>query len=300
MSLEPNASFRRRVVFRCLSARVISSSEGEAFFSQVARLSRIRFPAVRSHAQARTHAVVIVGHNWKQSASTTKQASSSHVWKQVETLLTVDDNLLPYSYRSAALARDSKRDSPILFTADAIDAFIVALPDKIYYPADAIDAYESTGRGFLGTLARGPGQEPLELRRYFITTVSRLREHAREYHSQLGDTLVGLMMRLDTAQFVWVVEYCTVTQWEAGRVAARAIVDATASPKDPVPIWLLHDEDVAHVFDRSSSEMQPTSISLDRTGLGPLPRIELNLRPVVESPAPTNTSAANAEPGGCA
>ena len=272
-----------------------NSSAAAAFFSHLLAYLESGFPLFVA-MPSETHAVVIVGHNWKQSAAP-PQASSSHVWTQVETLLTVDDNLLPYA--TVPLRSPGAQAGPPSYSADAIDAFIVALPDKIYYPADAIDALSRRVEGSLAR-ARGPGQEPLELRRYFITTVSRLREHAREYHSQLGDTLVGLMMRLDTAQFVWVVEYCTVTQWEAGRVAARAIVDATASPKDPVPIWLLHDEDVAHVFDRSSSEMQPTSISLDRTGLGPLPRIELNLRPVVESPAPTNTSAANAEPGGCA
>ena len=86
------------------------------------------------------------------------------------------------------------------------------------------------------------------MQRYFITTVSRLREHAREHRSLLGDDLVGLIMRLETAQFVWVVEYCSISQWQAGHVAARAIVDATASSTDKMPIWLLHDEEVAHVF----------------------------------------------------
>ena len=156
----------------------------------------------------------------------------------------------------------------------------MALPDKIYYPADAV---ELTCRSIKRSLerSRGPDQEPLELQRYFITTVSRLREHTDEHRTLLGDTLVGLIMRLETAQFVWVVEYCSVAQWQAGRVAARAIVDATASSTDKMPIWLLHDEEVAHIFDRSSAETQPTPIHLNRTTLGPLPRMELNLRPVL-------------------
>ena len=155
----------------------------------------------------------------------------------------------------------------------------MALPDKIYYPADAIEAFSKRVEGWLAS-TRSPEQETVELRRYFITTVSKLREHARENRSNLGDILVGLMMHLETAQFVWVVEYCSVAQWQTGRVAARAIVDATASPKDPVPIWVLHDEEIAHVFDRSSAEMKIRSIQLDRSDLGPLPRMELNLRPV--------------------
>ena len=145
--------------------------------------------------------------------------------------------------------------------------------------------------------SRDSDHEPLQLQRYFITTVSRLREHAREHQSLLGDSLVGLMMHLETAQFVWVVEYCSVAQWQAGRVAARAIVDATASSTEKTPIWLLHDEEVAHVFDRASAEMRPESIRLHRTGLGPLPRMELNLRPVIESPTARSASAGTTEPG---
>ena len=270
-------------------------SSDEAFYSQFLAYLESGFPLFVG-MDTEEHAIVIVGYSWQEPPALPSSASS-HVWSQVEALLAVDDNLLPYS--TVPLHSSGTPAAFPSYTADSFDAFIVALPDKIYYPAAAIEDYSKRVEGWLAGL-RGPDQEPLQLRRYFITTISKLREHAREYHSQLGDTLVGLMMRLDTAQFVWVVEYCTATQWEAGRVAARAIVDATASPKDPVPIWLLHDEDVAHVFDRSSAEMQPTSISLDRPGLGPLPRIELNLRPVVEFSAYANASAATVESGGSA
>ena len=284
--------FQAAGCFPVLVGKRNSSSDG-AFFSQLLAYLESGFPLFVA-MPSETHAVVIVGHNWKQTA-TPPQASSSHVWTQVETLLTVDDNLLPYA--TVPLHSPGTQAGQPSYSADSFDAFIVALPDKIYYPADAIDALSRRVEGSLAR-ARGPGQESLELRRYFITTVSRLREHARNHHTNLGDGLVGLLMHLDTAKFVWVVEYCSVAQWQAGHVAARAIVDATASPTDKVPIWLLHDEEVAHVFDRSSAEMNPTSIHLNRTNLGPLPRIELNLRPVLESPVSTSTSGGAAEPGG--
>ena len=266
----------------------------EAFYFQLLAYLESGFPLFVG-MNSEEHAIVVVGYSWQQPQAL-PSSSSSHVWSQVETLLAVDDNLLPYS--TVPLNSTGTPAASPSYTADSFNAFIVALPDKIYYPADAIEAFSKQVEGVLAR-RRGPEREPLQLRRYFITTISRLREHAREHRSQLGDTLVGLMMHLETAQFVWVVEYCSVAQWQTGRVAARAIVDATASPRDPVPMWLLHDEDVALVFDRSSAEMDPTAISLDRTGLGALPRIELNLRPVVESPASTNTSAATAGPRGC-
>ena len=262
-----------------------NSGSDEAFCSQLLAYLESGFPLFVGMG-SEEHAIVIVGHSWQQSP-VLPTGPSSHVWSQVEALLAVDDNLLPYS--TVPLTPSGASTYPS-YSAESFDAFIVALPDKIYYPADAIEDFSKEVEVSL-TGMRGPGQEPLELRRYFITTISRLREHAREFQSQLGDTLVGLMMHLETAQFVWVVEYSSVAQWERGRVAARAIVDATASPRDPVPLWLLHDENVALVFDRSSSTMDPTAISLERTGLGSLPRIELNLRPVIESQPPTSKSA---------
>ncbi len=270
-----------------------NSSSDEAFYSQLLAYLESGFPLFVA-MYSEEHAIVAVGYRWQQQ-QVLPGGSSSHVWSQVETLLAVDDNLLPYS----TVPLDSTGAPPVSqgYTADSFDAFVVALPDKIYYPADAIEVFSKRVERVVARMC-GPQPEPLQLRRYFITTISRLREDAREHHSQLGDALVGLMMHLDTAQFVWVVEYCSVAQWQSGHVAARVIVDATASHWEQFPIWLLHDGDVAYVFDRSSAEMNPTAISLARTGLGPLPRIELNLRPVVESPAPINTSAETSEPGG--
>ena len=270
-----------------------NSSSDEAFFSQLLAYLESGFPLF-VEIRSEMHAIVIVGYNWRKSA-VVPQASSSHVWTQVETLLTVDDNLLPYA--TVPLQCPSTEPGAPLYTADCFSSFIVPLPDKVYYPADAIEAFSRRVEGWL-IRWRAPGEEPLQLRRYFITSVSRLRKYARDNHTYLGNSLLDLTMHLETAQYVWIIEYCSVAQWQAGRVAVRAIVDAAASSTEEVPIWLLHDEEVAFVFDRSSVEMNPTAVHLDRTGLGPLPRIELNLRPVVESLASTITSAGTGEPGG--
>ena len=279
--LQAERVFQAAGYFPLLIGRRNSSSD-EAFFSQFLAYLESGFPLF-VEIPSKMHAVVIVGYNWKKTP-VSPQTSPSHVWTQVETLLTVDDNLLPY----ATVPLKSNPTAPQLpsYASDLFNSFIVALPEKIYYPADAIEVLcrEVLRRAVQRLLenSRGADREPLELQRYFITTVSRLREHARAHQSLLGDSLVGLIMRLETAQFVWVVEYCSVAQWQAGRVAARAIVDATASLTDKMPIWLMHDDEVAYVFDRSSTEMPPTPIHLNRTTLGPLTRMELNLRPVIE------------------
>ena len=128
--------------------------------------------------------------------------------------------------------------------------------------------------------AMGCETASVRLHRYFMTTISRLRRYARNNESQLGETLVELLMRLDTAQFVWVLEFSSVEQWAGGRVAARGIVDASASHMDPYPIWLLHNEEVAFVFDRSMAEPVVQKVGLNRPTGVPLRRMEVNLRPV--------------------
>lgn len=260
-----------------------NSSSSSAFYSQLLAYLESGFPLFVS-ISSEVHAVVLVGYNWKTPAGP-PQESSSHVWIQVDKLLTVDDNLLPYA--NVALDEPCSQIGQPSYSADSFDAFIVALPDKIYYPADAIDALSIRVEGFLSKV-HGTVSQPIELRRYFIMTISKLREYARDYISNLGEELVDLIMHLETAQYVWIIEYCSVAQWNEGHVSARVIVDATASPTDEVPIWLLHDEEVAHVFDRSKAKTKPTSILLNRGNRGPLPRIELNLRPVPESPPSTS------------
>ena len=264
-----------------------------AFYSQLLAYVESGFPLFVA-MNSQQHAVVIVGYSWRNSA-VAPEDSSSHVWEQVDALLTVDDNLLPYE--TVPLDSVKNAGGAPAYTATSFDAFVVALPDKIYYPADAIEAWSRRVERWLIQWWGGK-QDAVKLRRYFITTVSELRKHARENHTHLGNSLVGLMMHLDTAQFVWVVEFCSVEQWEKGRVAARAIVDATASPRDPVPLWLMHDEEIAFVFDRSTAEWNFESINLNRSGFGPLPRIELNLRPVVGHPSGINKNGGTTDSGG--
>ena len=290
--LEAERVFQAAGCFPVLVGKDNSSSD-LSFFSQLLAYLESGFPLF-VELPSETHAVVGVGYSWKKSA-VSPQAMPSHVWTQVETLLSVDDNLLPYA--TVPLDTPATEAEAPSYTASSFNSFIVALPDKIYYPADAIEVLSGKIERSLAR-SRGSGQEPLELKRYFITTISRLRKDARDNHTNLGDTLVGLMMRLDTAQFVWVIEYCSVAQWQAGHVAVRAIVDATASPTDRVPVWLLHDEEVAQVFDRSSAERKFKAIQLERAGRGPLLRMELNLPPVVEAQASTSTGGGTAKPGG--
>ena len=252
-------------------------STDEEFFGQLLAYLESGFPLfIGLDVEDEGHAIVAAGHSWRKGALV-PPAGSSHAWAQVETLLTVDDNLLPYVTVPVDPAASDGAEPD--YTTDDFNAFIVALPEKVGYPAEAMAKHTGVVQS---TLVRAMGCETASVRlhRYFMTTISGLRRYARNNESQLGETLVELLMRLDTAQFVWVLEFSSVEQWAGGRVAAHGIVDASASHKDPYPIWLLHNEDVAFVFDRSTAEPVVQEVGLNRPTGVPLRRMEVNLRPV--------------------
>ncbi len=250
------------------------SDKDTAFFVQMLAYLESGFPLfIAMHGQE--HAIVAVGHSWRATPRP-GAANTGHVWKWVDAISAVDDNQLPYVCVPVEAGGKHR------YNVDEFDSFIVPLPDKIFYPADAVErqseAMLSMVSAYLSPAPRGK-----LLRRYFIMTLSGLRKHARENRSQLGDVLVAEIMRMRSARFIWVVEYATAKQWASGHIYARAILDATASPNDAVPIWLLHNGQELVVFDRATAESRAGIIALNRPDNVPIGRIEQNLRPVKSS-----------------
>ena len=262
----------------CFPITVVKKCKNDLqFYAQLLAYLESGFPLFVA-MQDRAHAIVLAGYDWCSGVSESPHANA-HAWSQVDTLLAVDDNLLPYKCVSLEKAAGSETEDDV-YTANDFNAFIVPLPEKIYYPAHAIESFSS---GSLYSLHKDKFRLPDErdlLRRYFIMTISALRRYARENQSQMGETLVNLLMRLKTAQFIWVVEYASASQWTRGHIAGRAIVDATASPHDKQPVWLSHNDQLAIVFDRSSAKAGADVVNLKRPTNTPLARIEQNLLPV--------------------
>lgn len=255
----------------CFPIIVAKKSEHEPqFYAQLLAYLESGFPLFVA-MEGIGHAVVVVGYAWRDTVDRPPHANS-HVWSQVDSLLVVDDNQLPYVRVSLGEVESGT------YTTESFNSFIVPLPEKIHYPAHAIEPFASQAQDVFLRLS----SEKNLLRRYFITTISALRRYARESQSQMGDELVNLLMRLKTAQFIWVVEYASGSQWGRGHIARRMIVDATASPRDEQPIWLMHDDQQAIVFDRSA-KASASVVELKRPTNTPLGRMEQNLRPVVRA-----------------
>lgn len=259
-----------------------TASTDDRFYAQMLAYLESGFPLfVALDSGGEGHAIVAAGYSWTNPPKPPPYLIS-HAWEQIESILAVDDNLLPYGCIPVDPVTSPPVGGPVPpYVAMDFFAFIVALPEKIFYPAITVDTYtEDVLYPLLEAELKGLRASDVMLRRYFVTTISRLRDFARSRHSELGTDLLNILMRLNTAQFVWVVEYASDEQWRNGHIAARAILDATASPRDPVPIWLAHDHETALIFDRINPELDFTALKLDRAYDAPLGRMELNLRRV--------------------
>ena len=140
------------------------------------------------------HAVTVVGYEWRPAVST-GIPGIRYSWDEVQSLAVVDDNYLPY------LSIPAKKGGPS-YSAEDIDAFIVALPEKVFYPADAIDRL-APALFKLGSVVGLPPEDKTIIR-YFITTGSALRRFVRNKESEFDPKLLETIMTLPFAQFVWI------------------------------------------------------------------------------------------------
>lgn len=251
-------------------ARDITGTLDVSFYRQLCAYIESGFPLFAA-MHGRKHAIAVTGYAWR-AAVTGSVAGLRYAWDEVKSLVVVDDNYLPY------LSIATKGGAP--YSAEAIDAFIVPLPEKIFYPADAVDRLAPTL--FLLGAAIGLPPKDQTIIRYFITTGSALRRFMRDRHSEFDPKLIETVMTLPFAQFIWIVEFSTEAEWAAGQIAARAVLDATASLRESMPLWLFHNRKQALVFDRRTVGSGPKGVgALTLSGMDhtAFTRMDQNLRP---------------------
>ncbi|MRR50427.1 MAG: hypothetical protein EG825_05860 [Rhodocyclaceae bacterium] len=269
-----------------------AGADDPAFYRQLLAYVESGFPLFAA-MHRRAHAIAVAGYEWdaagaktpaslwdkvKSALGSTPSPSLQYAWEKVKSLVAVDDNHLPY-LRIPATAPDPSVGPT--YTARDIDAFIVALPEKIYYPADAVDK-------FAPMLLRIPLLElpPADqtVIRYFITTGAALRHFVRNHISAFDPKLVESIMTLPFPQFLWIVEYATEDQWAVGQITGRVVIDATASLREYLPLWLVHSRKMALLFDRQSvnPDQSATAKWLPLSGMEATAqvRMEQNLRPI--------------------
>jgi hypothetical protein len=246
-------------------------TDDPAFYRQLHAYVESGFPLFAAMHQLQ-HAIAIVGYDWRSPAAA-PQTALRYAWDEVASLVVVDDNSLPYL--------SVPTQGGAAYSATDIDAFIVPLPEKIFYPADAVDRLAPT-LFKLGPLVGGLPPENETTIRYFITTGSALRKFMRDRESEFDPKLLETVITLPFAQFVWVVEFATADDWAKGQISARAVLDATASLREGMPFWLFHSRTHAIVFERSMVGAGANGIrGLALSGMEhtAFTRLDQNLRP---------------------
>ena len=261
--------FQEAGTYPVIVARELNKQNDVSFYRQLTAYVDSGFPLFAA-MHNRGHAMAVVGYEWRTPLNT-GLAGMRYSSDEIKTLAVVDDNHLPYLSIPADGGPYSAKD---------IDSFIVALPEKVFYPADAFDTL--VPKLFrLGKVVQLPPQDTTIIR-YFITTASAFRSFVRSHESEFDPQLLSAVMKLPFAQFLWIVELATETQWAINQISARAVIDATASHTEHYPYWVLHGRKEALIFWRDS-------VSLDlQNGLGVLTmadigtgfsRMDTNLRP---------------------
>jgi hypothetical protein len=267
--------FQEAGTFPLIVAKDNGSPEG--FYQQLIAYVESGFPLF-GVMSARSHAMAIIGYERKIPVAR-GSGSLRHEWKEIKSLVVVDDNYLPYLAIPTDMALKGPDDP---YTAEDIDAFIVALPEGVYYPANAIAQVVPKLISFKPSLVGG-GNADLVVR-YFITTGAAFRRFTRSCESGTDPQLLREIMNIPFAQFVWVVELADEAQWASGQVALRAVIDATASFHETNPLWLVHSEEGAVVFDRADSSIDPRDpprgFAMTAAANHTFIRMDQNLRPI--------------------
>jgi hypothetical protein len=263
--------FQEAGTFPVHVARGKSGKGDLSFYRQLIAYVESGFPLFAA-MHSRGHAIAVVGYEWRAPVNT-GVPGMRYAWDEVRSVAVVDDNHLPY------LSIPVSGGAP--YCAEDIDAFIVALPEKVFYPADAVDRL-APALFKLGAVVGLPPKDKTIIR-YFITTGSALRRFVRDRESEFDPKLIQTIMTLPFAQFVWVVEFSTEAQWAVGQIAARAIVDATASLREVMPLWLFHSRTQALIFDRQSVSLDLQTgmrgLKVSDMGHTAFTRMHQNLRP---------------------
>lgn len=268
---EAERIFQEAGTFPVHVARKADPATDLSFYRQLIAYVESGFPLFAA-MHNKGHAIAIIGYDWRTPIKGSR-SGLRYSWDEIESLAVVDDNHLPY------LAIPQKGGSQ--YSAEDIDAFIVPLPEKVFYPADAVDRLGST-LFTLGTVIGLPNKDETIIR-YFTTTGSALRQFVREHESEFDPKLVEVIMTLPFAQFIWVVEFATEEQWAVGQISARCIIDATASLIEIMPLWLFHGRTEALIFSRENVSLDLGTgmrvLRMSDMGHSGFTRMDQNLRP---------------------
>lgn len=223
-----------------------SDDDDGKFFRQLLAYVESGFPVFAALPNLR-HAVAVIGRGPVRDVLKPGTVNEPRHFAAdfTDHLIVIDDNYAPYQ-------RIGRAPGAKPYDTSEIATFIVPLPDKVHYPAEAVDkcAVDLAEIGCLG-IKLPDGEAPVI--RYFLTTAATFTRFIAQNRLQFPRALVSAVLQLPLTQFLWVIEGATVEQWRAHQVSFRALLDATASVVDNRPLFLIHNERRLVVINRAGA-----------------------------------------------
>lgn len=245
-----------------------------SFYRQLVAYVESGFPLFAAN-HSDSHAFAVIGYEWRAPVNE-HHTETRYTWDELKSLIVIDDNYLPYFTISA-----NNRVPLTPYCAEDIDTFLVALPDKVFYSADAVDKFAPSLRLFESIISLPPENDTII--RYFMTTGTDLRRFMRNRASEFDPNLLKAVMMLPFAQHLWIIEFASQSEWASGQISARAVLDATASSREDMPLWLFHGRFNALIYDRRDVDFGLNNLNvLKLSGMEntAFTRIDQNLRPI--------------------
>ncbi|MBF0271324.1 MAG: hypothetical protein HQL98_04480 [Magnetococcales bacterium] len=213
--------------------------------------------------KAHEHAVAIVGHGPLQpdwlSLCTQDECISS--FQLINSLVVNDDNNFPYKLLGPVKEPDEK------YAMDAINGFLVPLPEKIFLSAERVDGYMNQIFTNLDLNWFGLDLSFLKGRtrivRYFIATSYSYKSFLCRMRASIKARMVNPVFLMDMPKYIWIVEVSDAQSYGKQECLLRFVLDATASDKHAYPFFMVHDRSEVVVFDRSQPKIVTLRIKLD-------------------------------------
>ena len=233
------------------------------------------------------HAIAVIGRGKVRESLRVGQDSQARYFSAdfTDELIVIDDNLPPY-------VRIGEKPGVASYGIDAIGAFIVPLPDKIHYPAEAVGdfALSLVEKGYYGVAIP---QDETPVIRYFLTTAAAFTRFMVQNRTQFAVPLLSATLQLPLTQYLWVIEVGTQKQWEHHQIEFRAVLDATASLMENNPLFLIHNNKRMVYVNRAAAAAPRELDFLPIAGIA-LERMPGNLDQSRRPTIPSVTGAANA------
>ena len=231
--------FQEAGTYPVIVARELNKPNDVSFYRQLTAYVDSGFPLFAA-MHNRGHAMAVVGYEWRTPLNT-GLAGMRYSWDEIKALAVVDDNHLPYLSIPADGGHTPQRTSIRLLWHFQKRFFILPMRSTRWCQSYSGLVKWCSYRHRIQTIIR-----------YFVTTGSAFRSFVRSHESEFDPQLLAAVMKLPFAQFFWIVEFATETQWAINQISARAVIDATASHTEHYPYWVLHGRKEALIFWRDS------------------------------------------------